>query len=453
MVYQPFPSFADWAVEFDSSPVDRYAEQLRTIKASASPEQVDKVMTQALRTAAVDTGALEGLYATDRGFTRTVATATQAVNWKFEAAKRGDHVAALIEDAIAAYEMVLDAVTTQKLPFITEAWIRQLHETVCATQQTHRVFVSSLNACQEQVLPRGEYKRMPNSPTLPSGEVHDYASPLETPTEMARLIEELKTSEFIGAHFVMQAAYAHYAFVCVHPFADGNGRVARALASVFLYRRPGVPLVILADQRTEYLDALAAADAGEPSVFIRFIAERVIDTVNLLSQEFSAAAAGEEQAILDEIRSELAGRIDERILLAAKRLYDSAQARLKAAVRNIELPHGVSIRIGGPHQHRDSVLVPESYTLMNKSGIWITSDWVEAPEWFHIEVCTSSSSKDTAELLIVSDDGSEPFEVWLREIHPIESKTLALRLDAWAKEVILRFLPSILEGIRKKQTS
>lgn len=30
---------------------------------------------------------------------------------------------------------------------------------------------------------------------------------------------------FVKAHPVLQAAWAHFAFVAVHPFADGNGRV------------------------------------------------------------------------------------------------------------------------------------------------------------------------------------------------------------------------------------
>jgi Fic family protein len=53
---------------------------------------------------------------------------------------------------------------------------------------------------------------------------------------------------------------AHYAFVAIHPFADGNGRVARALASVFTYRAYSVPVLILAESRNDYLTNLEAAD-------------------------------------------------------------------------------------------------------------------------------------------------------------------------------------------------
>lgn len=73
--------------------------------------------------------------------------------------------------------------------------------------------------------------------------LHHYAPVAEAQPEMARLIREIRSGSFTEAHPVMQAAFAHYAFVCIHPFPDGNGRVARALASVFLYRSPGVPLL------------------------------------------------------------------------------------------------------------------------------------------------------------------------------------------------------------------
>jgi Fic family protein len=439
-------------VDFDFSHVDGYAEKLQRVKASASPAQMDKATEYALRTAAVDTGALEGLYATERGFTRTVAT--QAAGWELDAAEKGDHVKGTIEDAITAYEMVLDAVTAQALPFITEAWLRRLHTVICASQQTYRVYVASLGslgAFQDHVLPHGTYKQMPNSPTLPSGKKHEYASPLETPIEMARLVEELKAPEFLGAHPVMQAAYAHYAFVCIHPFADGNGRVARALTSVFLYRSPGVPLLIFADQRNQYLDALEAADAGRPDTFVRFIAERVIDTVNLVAVELSASTPDAQQSTLETIRSTLANGTDEDVLLAAERLSGLAKAHLVEASKSIDLPHGASILVTGPHKHRSSVVAPEGYRLISKSGTWITSDLIEPNEWHHCEICVSTSRGNAAELLVVSDDGLEPLEVWLREIDPVESTALTLRLDAWAKAAIQRFLTAIAQSIQERQ--
>ena len=36
---------------------------------------------------------------------------------------------------------------------------------------------------------------------------------------------------------VIEAGIAHYEFVRIHPFVDGNGRTARVLATLILYLR------------------------------------------------------------------------------------------------------------------------------------------------------------------------------------------------------------------------
>jgi len=55
----------------------------------------------------------------------------------------------------------------------------------------------------------------------------------DVPTEMARLIEWCNTANL--SPFIM-AGVAHLWFVTVHPFDDGNGRISRTLADMFLAR-------------------------------------------------------------------------------------------------------------------------------------------------------------------------------------------------------------------------
>ncbi|MBI4599471.1 Fic family protein [Candidatus Uhrbacteria bacterium] len=55
---------------------------------------------------------------------------------------------------------------------------------------------------------------------------------------------------------VVLAAKAHYRFVKIHPFTDGNGRIARVLSNIILMRA-GYPLVIIpVVVRQKYLTAL-----------------------------------------------------------------------------------------------------------------------------------------------------------------------------------------------------
>jgi Fic family protein len=282
--YRSFPSFDDWqhGSHADVSRWKQYANLLEDRK-DLTPGLLAKARDVAKRAAAVDTGAIEGLYEVDRGFTFSVAL--QMATWEAQLDAKGNRVRSIVEAQMSAYDFVLDF-ATQAVP-IAEAWIRKLHEVMCAGQETYTAVTEI--GWQEQALPLGRYKALPNHVLKADGSVHSYAPVDLVPAEMQRLCSELRADAFIAAHPVEQAAYAHYALVLVHPFADGNGRVARALASVFTYRSLSIPLVILAEHRLEYYDALSAADQGDYQPFTDFILMRGLDSIQLVSETLNAA--------------------------------------------------------------------------------------------------------------------------------------------------------------------
>jgi Fic family protein len=231
-LYRPFPDFSSWP-RLGHSQRDlwaRFSAALNDQKGRATDDQLARAVTVAVRAAAIDTGAIEGLYQVDRGVTLSVAFQTLA--WEHALGERGDEVRELFEAQLAGYELAIDAVTG-KTP-LSEPWLRSLHEQICAPQATYRVLTET--AWQEQPLRRGRYKESPNHVRLADGSYHVYAPVADVAPEMRRVFEQLRTSAFEEAHPVEQAAYAHYALTVVHPFADGNGRVARALGSVYLYK-------------------------------------------------------------------------------------------------------------------------------------------------------------------------------------------------------------------------
>lgn len=295
-LYKPFPPFSEWAnCSVDTTRLERYATELDKLRVE-SPDELQKALEIVKRAAAVDTGAIEGLYNTDRGFTFTVAL--QSAHWEAVLASKGSKVVELFQSQLNAYDYVLDF-ATQQVP-IAEAWIRRLHAEVCRSQNTYEVLTEL--GFQDQVLPKGEYKQSPNHVIQVDGTIHAYAPVDMTPMEMYRFCEELRGERFLEAHPVLQAAYSHYAFVVIHPFADGNGRVARALASVFTYRSQSVPLLMLVDTRDAYLATLRAADNEEYQPFVNFILENTLDAIQLTNESLRVAALPPLESALADLK-------------------------------------------------------------------------------------------------------------------------------------------------------
>jgi Fic family protein len=77
------------------------------------------------------------------------------------------------------------------------------------------------------------------------------------------------------------AAILHHRFVWIHPFHDGNGRVARLLMNLVLIRT-GYPIaVILNVDRSKYYDSLNKADNQDPTSFVNFVASAVERSLDL----------------------------------------------------------------------------------------------------------------------------------------------------------------------------
>lgn len=453
--YEPFLPFKDWLPSgFDFSTFDQYKRQLEEEKSTVDGDQLSDAVKVATRWAAANTGAIEGLYEVDRGFTYSVAVSASA--WNDIHLVKGDSAAQHMHDALKAYDFVLDA-TTQTYP-VNETWLRQIHEILTASQDTYTVLTAV--GPQEQPLPRGAYKEHPNNPlNIASNTVHSYASPLETAAEMQRFVEQLRSKEFTSAHPIAQAAYAHYAFVCVHPFADGNGRVSRALASVYLYRNPGVPLVIFADQKGAYLDSLEAADRGEVGHFVRFLAERVIDTIGMVRAQISSALAPPVEIQMRELAPILAGKdglAHTEIDAIASRLLDVVESAFEAQVDRNPLDHNLRISV-------DRVLKPmrqvqEGYRLVPSGPPLVSLTVVSGPpadgaQTRRFGVAVSKPGFSGPDFVVYSA-GRVILSVDLREMHPTVSAALVFRAEAEALREIRESVAAVAlaaqESLRAK---
>ena len=94
------------------------------------------------------------------------------------------------------------------------------------------------------------------------------------------LLSWVKENEGV-VHPLIMAAVFHYEFVFIHPFADGNGRMARLWHTVILYRWRNIfeyiPLESQIERfQTEYYDAIAKCHVnGNSDVFIEFMLDMI----------------------------------------------------------------------------------------------------------------------------------------------------------------------------------
>jgi len=96
---------------------------------------------------------------------------------------------------------------------------------------------------------------------------------------------------------VESAAQAHYDVAAIHPFRDGNGRVAR-LTLNYVFRYFDLPYVVIPKEaRDRYLDTLEAANQGDLTPFNDFIAEQYERSLNhVLGQAPGQDPAADEQS-------------------------------------------------------------------------------------------------------------------------------------------------------------
>jgi Fic family protein len=446
--YRPFPTFEEWAsrTSVDTVRWDRYKSALES-RPAQSGEALKRAFEVVKRAAALDTGAIEGLYEVDRGFTFSVAFETAA--WEVELAKKGENVRPLFEAQLHAYDYVLD-LATKSVP-ISEAAIRTLHEVVCQAQDTYRVQTPPFGF-QEQKLPKGVYKFQSNHVYTKDGSFHSYAPADVTPIEMARLVNELRSDKFLAAHPVLQAAYAHYGLVVIHPFADGNGRVARALASVFTYCAISMPIMILSDQKTPYLDALERADAGDYQEFVNFFLQRSLDTMNVVDESFRGAIVpdrSESLSAVDRLYYTKGGFTESQVDDAGVLLVSIFDKELRKALAGIDSPN-----VRGEVGVSAGVMPPATPThrgpLGNKGRkiavILHSAAPVAASVKREFALLVPRDAQGEDDILLLSTSSDDTFSTRVDQAREGQTGLLEIRAAIFAKRIVDELLAQLVQA-------
>lgn len=104
---------------------------------------------------------------------------------------------------------------------------------------------------------------------------------LPDPVEIPALMKDF--GEWLaGADPVPETAFeSHFRLVAIHPFTDGNGRTARLLMNLVLFRGGYPPVLIEPELRADYIDALEHRHLeGEIEPYNQFMAERLDESLD-----------------------------------------------------------------------------------------------------------------------------------------------------------------------------
>lgn len=266
---------------------------------------------------AIETGIIERLYGWDRGVTEVLIE--QGIDSTLIAHQGGlqrsqaDHVKNLIDDQLAIVEGLFSFVKGEQP--LTEHFIRSMQAQFTAHQEYTEAQTQDGQIIQVKLI-RGDYKKLPNNPRRPDGQIHEYCPPEFVQDEMERLVQWYRAAEESTPSEVL-SAWLHHRFTQIHPFQDGNGRVARALGTLVFLKAGLFPLIIRDADRKQYIAALEEADAGELSNLVQLFAKRQRDSI--------LAAIGLEQQVqqaryAEEIISAAIRALKDRVVAQTERV-------------------------------------------------------------------------------------------------------------------------------------
>lgn len=231
----------------------------RRLKQS-SAESFRAFSDRLVRSLSIETGILERLYDLDRGTTEALVlhgfvedlVARSSTNIEPSA------LVDILRDQEAAVRLVMDCVGSNR--DLSKALIHELH----AILTRHQFETDAVDQFGNRIkirLIRGAYKQFPNNPVRDDGSVHEYCPPIHVESEMDNLLSWYDRYE--NEDPILRTAWLHHRFTQIHPYQDGNGRLARVISTLVLLKAGLLPIVVDRDLRRNYITVLEEADRGD----------------------------------------------------------------------------------------------------------------------------------------------------------------------------------------------
>lgn len=352
-LWQPVEFTPAWA-QADTSVLDDLSDSwfIQRQKLQDNSSEYTAFMERLKREHAIETGIIERLYDLSAGMTETF------INEGFRSTllSHGDTNIAPqtlmqhLNDHLEAVNWVFDIIKDDR-PF-SVSMVKQLHQMVTRHQETAEG--RDMRGQKTKItLLKGDFKRWENNPTRPDGVKVLYCPPEHVVSEMDNLIDTYNRLAEAGVHPLILAAWVHHIFTTIHPFQDGNGRVARLLASLIFVKAGFFPLTVLREEaKARYIEALERADSGEIQPFVTYLGEvqkrNIQKALNV--QEVSSTSSFEavQNALLEKIRVQKGAVLHsqmEALTTGRRKIFSVCDTYLMEVEQNLKKKYGKDVGV------------------------------------------------------------------------------------------------------------
>ncbi|KAM4055118.1 fic/DOC family protein [Hirsutella rhossiliensis] len=164
---------------------------------------------------------------------------------------------------------------------LDENEVQALSALIIKETSSEKIYANSWGG---RVVP-GDFRRAPI--TVRSNPLRVFPYPDEVPALMKRFFQwRDKAHRIKDLHPIVIACQATAYFLHIHPFPDGNGRVARLIMQDFLIRQGYFPVVFLGTERSDYLRMIKDAQDGNPEEFVAKVVCTQLEEMVTFGREF-----------------------------------------------------------------------------------------------------------------------------------------------------------------------
>lgn len=231
------------------------------IKKIKESEGFETFSIKSRRLYGIETGLIEGLYLLTKEITRQLIELGISSEIIFHDDNQ-NHLSELerMQKAIEISEIIHDNI--EAFLEIDRIIYENREISIDLIKNLHKVFTSNARYFHHpkegmKLLRRGKFKLRPNTVYDPKTSKYLlFAAPSIVERKMNELLMNLLSRIKMNEEVFGIASWLHCVFIGIHPFDDGNGRVARALASILLGKAGFLPFTVSPEMKEEYYYAV-----------------------------------------------------------------------------------------------------------------------------------------------------------------------------------------------------